>query len=93
MRSVAASDRLPGDCGRGADGERFDVVLAMEVVSTSPMWSFRAPLLRMVKPGGLMVAATLNRTVKSFALAIVGAGPAGLAAPWHPSMGQVRHPR
>jgi 2-polyprenyl-6-hydroxyphenyl methylase/3-demethylubiquinone-9 3-methyltransferase len=27
----------------------------------------------MVKPGGLMVVATLNRTVKSFALAIVGA--------------------
>jgi 2-polyprenyl-6-hydroxyphenyl methylase / 3-demethylubiquinone-9 3-methyltransferase len=27
----------------------------------------------MVKPGGLMVAATLNRTIKSFALAIVGA--------------------
>jgi 2-polyprenyl-6-hydroxyphenyl methylase/3-demethylubiquinone-9 3-methyltransferase len=27
----------------------------------------------MVKPGGLMVAATLNRTMKSFALAIVGA--------------------
>src|SRR5690349_3053950 len=27
----------------------------------------------MVKPGGLMVAATLNRTLKSFALAIVGA--------------------
>jgi 2-polyprenyl-6-hydroxyphenyl methylase/3-demethylubiquinone-9 3-methyltransferase len=27
----------------------------------------------MVKPGGLMIAATLNRTIKSFALAIVGA--------------------
>jgi 2-polyprenyl-6-hydroxyphenyl methylase/3-demethylubiquinone-9 3-methyltransferase len=27
----------------------------------------------MVRPGGLMVAATLNRTLKSFALAIVGA--------------------
>jgi 2-polyprenyl-6-hydroxyphenyl methylase/3-demethylubiquinone-9 3-methyltransferase len=27
----------------------------------------------MVKPGGLMVVATLNRTIKSFALAIVGA--------------------
>ena len=27
----------------------------------------------MVKPGGLMIAATLNRTLKSFALAIVGA--------------------
>jgi 2-polyprenyl-6-hydroxyphenyl methylase/3-demethylubiquinone-9 3-methyltransferase len=27
----------------------------------------------MVSPGGLMIAATLNRTLKSFALAIVGA--------------------
>jgi 2-polyprenyl-6-hydroxyphenyl methylase / 3-demethylubiquinone-9 3-methyltransferase len=27
----------------------------------------------MVKPGGLMVVATLNRTIKSFAFAIVGA--------------------
>jgi 2-polyprenyl-6-hydroxyphenyl methylase / 3-demethylubiquinone-9 3-methyltransferase len=27
----------------------------------------------MVRPGGLMIAATLNRTLKSFALAIVGA--------------------
>ena len=27
----------------------------------------------MVKPGGLMIAATLNRTLKSFALAIIGA--------------------
>jgi 2-polyprenyl-6-hydroxyphenyl methylase/3-demethylubiquinone-9 3-methyltransferase len=27
----------------------------------------------MVKPGGLMIAATLNRTLKSFAFAIVGA--------------------
>jgi 2-polyprenyl-6-hydroxyphenyl methylase/3-demethylubiquinone-9 3-methyltransferase len=27
----------------------------------------------MVKPGGIMIAATLNRTLKSFALAIVGA--------------------
>ncbi len=27
----------------------------------------------MLKPGGLMVVATLNRTLKSFALAIVGA--------------------
>ena len=46
----------------------------------------------MVKPGGLMIAATLNRTLKSFALAIVGAEyilrwlPVGT-----PSLGQVRH--
>jgi 2-polyprenyl-6-hydroxyphenyl methylase/3-demethylubiquinone-9 3-methyltransferase len=34
---------------------------------------FVATCASMVKPGGLMFAATLNRTLKSFALAIVGA--------------------
>jgi len=34
---------------------------------------FVASCAEMVKPDGLMIAATLNRTLKSFALAIVGA--------------------
>jgi 2-polyprenyl-6-hydroxyphenyl methylase/3-demethylubiquinone-9 3-methyltransferase len=55
-------------------GERFDVVLAMEVVEhVTDVKSFVATCASMVKPGGLMIAATLNRTLKSFALAIVGA--------------------
>jgi 2-polyprenyl-6-hydroxyphenyl methylase/3-demethylubiquinone-9 3-methyltransferase len=55
-------------------GERFDVVLAMEVVEhVADVNLFVALTGAMVKPGGLMVAATLNRTIKSFALAIVGA--------------------
>src|SRR5580692_11535698 len=55
-------------------GERFDVVLAMEVVEhVADMGLFVRRCAEMVKPGGLMVAATLNRTLKSFALAIVGA--------------------
>jgi 2-polyprenyl-6-hydroxyphenyl methylase / 3-demethylubiquinone-9 3-methyltransferase len=58
----------------GAAKERFDVVLAMEVVEhVTDMNTFVATCAAMVKPGGLMVAATLNRTLKSFALAIVGA--------------------
>ena len=58
----------------GAAKERFDVVLAMEVVEhVTDMNAFVATCAAMVKPGGLMVAATLNRTLKSFALAIVGA--------------------
>ncbi|MFY9598851.1 MAG: bifunctional 2-polyprenyl-6-hydroxyphenol methylase/3-demethylubiquinol 3-O-methyltransferase UbiG [Pseudolabrys sp.] len=57
-----------------ADGERFDVVLAMEVVEhVIDVRAFVASCATMVKPGGLMIAATLNRTLKSFALAIVGA--------------------
>jgi 2-polyprenyl-6-hydroxyphenyl methylase / 3-demethylubiquinone-9 3-methyltransferase len=55
-------------------GERFDVVLAMEVVEhVADIELFISTCAAMVKPSGLMVAATLNRTLKSFALAIVGA--------------------
>ncbi len=55
-------------------GETFDVVLAMEVVEhVNDVKDFVATCATMVKPGGLMIAATLNRTLKSFALAIVGA--------------------
>jgi 2-polyprenyl-6-hydroxyphenyl methylase/3-demethylubiquinone-9 3-methyltransferase len=55
-------------------GERFDIVLAMEVVEhVADVKLFVRRCAEMVKPGGLMVAATINRTMKSFALAIVGA--------------------
>jgi 2-polyprenyl-6-hydroxyphenyl methylase/3-demethylubiquinone-9 3-methyltransferase len=55
-------------------GERFDVVLAMEVVEhVADVSLFVKRCAEMVKPGGLMITATLNRTLKSFALAIVGA--------------------
>jgi 2-polyprenyl-6-hydroxyphenyl methylase / 3-demethylubiquinone-9 3-methyltransferase len=57
-----------------AQAERLDVVLAMEVVEhVVDVNAFVATCGSMVKPGGLMIAATLNRTLKSFALAIVGA--------------------
>ena len=57
-----------------AANERFDVVLAMEVVEhVADVDAFVGACAAMVKPGGLMIAATLNRTLKSFALAIVGA--------------------
>ena len=55
-------------------GETFDVVLAMEVVEhVADLEAFVSTCASMVRPGGLFVAATLNRTLKSFALAIVGA--------------------
>jgi 2-polyprenyl-6-hydroxyphenyl methylase/3-demethylubiquinone-9 3-methyltransferase len=55
-------------------GERFDIVLAMEVVEhVTDVGLFVSRCGEMVKPGGLMILATLNRTVKAFALAIVGA--------------------
>jgi len=55
-------------------GERFDIVLAMEVVEhVADVKLFVARCAEMVQPGGLMIAATINRTLKSFAFAIVGA--------------------
>ncbi len=55
-------------------GEHFEIVLAMEVVEhVADVGLFVRRCAEMVKPGGLMCAATLNRTLKSFALAIVGA--------------------
>lgn len=57
-----------------AAGERFDVVTAMEVVEhVTDMRAFVATCGTLVAPGGLLFMATLNRTLKSFALAIVGA--------------------
>jgi 2-polyprenyl-6-hydroxyphenyl methylase/3-demethylubiquinone-9 3-methyltransferase len=54
--------------------ERFDIVLAMEVVEhVTEVGLFIDLAASLVKPGGLMFVATLNRTMKSFALAIVGA--------------------
>ena len=55
-------------------GERFDLVLAMEVIEhVADLSLFINRCAEMVKPGGLMITATINRTLKSFALAIVGA--------------------
>jgi 2-polyprenyl-6-hydroxyphenyl methylase/3-demethylubiquinone-9 3-methyltransferase len=57
-----------------AAGQMFDVVLAMEVVEhVTDVALFIGHAAAVVKPGGLLFVATLNRTVKSFALAIVGA--------------------
>ncbi len=55
-------------------GERFDVVLNMEVVEhVADVEAFLAAASDLVKPGGAMVLATLNRTPKAFLFAIVGA--------------------
>jgi len=57
-----------------AAGETFDVILNMEVVEhVADVPAFMNACGTMVKPGGIMFFATLNRTFKSFALAIVGA--------------------
>jgi 2-polyprenyl-6-hydroxyphenyl methylase/3-demethylubiquinone-9 3-methyltransferase len=57
-----------------AAGESFDVVLNMEVVEhVADVGAFIAACSAMVRPGGLMVVATINRTVKALGLAIIGA--------------------
>ena len=57
-----------------AAGERFDVVLAMEIVEhvADPL-EFLTSCQKLLKPGGLMLTSTLNRNLKSYAVAIVGA--------------------
>ena len=57
-----------------AEGHRFDAVLNMEVVEhVADLDAFLGASCTLLKPGGAMVVATLNRTVKAYALAIVGA--------------------
>ena len=57
-----------------SDGERFDVVLALEVVEhVADLDRFVEACAALRAPGGVMVFATLNRTLKSLALAKVGA--------------------
>lgn len=57
-----------------AEGETFDAVLNMEVIEhVSDPGAFLSACHDLLKPGGLMTCSTINRTAKSFALAIVGA--------------------
>ena len=57
-----------------AGGNSYNAVLLLEVVEHVPdVPAFVKNVAPLVKPGGLMVLSTLNRTLKSYALAIVGA--------------------
>ena len=57
-----------------AEGAKFDVVLAMEVVEhVENVSAFVGVAASLVKPGGIALFSTLNRTGKSFALGIVAA--------------------
>lgn len=57
-----------------AEGSAFDVVLAMEVVEHVPdPGAFIATAGALVRPGGALVLSTINRTMKAFAFAVVGA--------------------
>lgn len=57
-----------------ASGQSFDVVVAMEIVEhVADLGLFVDALGHLVAPGGALALATLNRTLKAFAFAIVGA--------------------
>ncbi len=56
------------------EGETFDAVLNMEVVEhVSDPQAYLAACAALLRPGGLMVCSTINRNIKSFMLAIIGA--------------------
>ena len=57
-----------------AAGETFDAVTCLEVLEHIPdPAAFLAIAARLVRPGGVMIVSTINRTMKSYALAIVAA--------------------
>jgi 2-polyprenyl-6-hydroxyphenyl methylase / 3-demethylubiquinone-9 3-methyltransferase len=57
-----------------AEGARFDLVLNMEVIEhVADPAAFLRDTAALLAPGGLMIVATLNRTLKSLALAKIGA--------------------
>ena len=56
------------------EGSKFDIVLNMEVVEhVADLRAFLEACAKLIKPDGIMLIATLNRTLKSLALAKIGA--------------------
>lgn len=66
--------RLTSAEALAASGAQFDAVLNMEVVEhVADLPAFLAVCGTLVRPGGLMVVATINRTWAAFLIAILGA--------------------
>ncbi len=57
-----------------AEGAQFDLVVAMEVVEhVADVPLFLRACAQVLRPDGLLLLSTINRTLRAFALAIVGA--------------------
>jgi 2-polyprenyl-6-hydroxyphenyl methylase/3-demethylubiquinone-9 3-methyltransferase len=57
-----------------AEGAQFDAVLLLEVIEHVPdVPEFLKAVAPLVKPDGVMILSTINRTLKAYALAIIGA--------------------
>ncbi len=57
-----------------SEQQQFDIVLALEIIEhVADADAFIASCAALVKPNGMLIMTTLNRTAKSFAFAIVGA--------------------
>lgn len=72
--STTAEDLLESRTSQAAESKGFDVVLALEVVEhVQNVDAFLKCCLGHLKPGGLIILSTLNRTLKSYGLGIVAA--------------------
>lgn len=65
---MGSTDTLLGE------GQRYDIILNMEVVEhVASVPNFIHDCAQLLAPNGIMFLATLNRTLKAFGLAIIGA--------------------
>jgi 2-polyprenyl-6-hydroxyphenyl methylase/3-demethylubiquinone-9 3-methyltransferase len=66
-RAITAEDLV-------ASGSTFDAVLCLEVIEHVPdPAEFMARISRLVRPDGMLITSTINRTMKAWLLAIIGA--------------------
>lgn len=71
---LAIDYRIAAPEDLAAEGARFDVVVALEVIEhVADRDAFLAALAALTRPGGLVFLSTLNRTARSFLLAKLGA--------------------
>lgn len=56
------------------EDDLYDVVLALEIIEhVTDIGLFVQSVMQLVRPGGLVIFSTMNRTAKAYALAVIGA--------------------